>query len=1014
MKHYHKLDKHLSRIQNIIIAFLVVALVASIATLVVINQKPVVQKKVAKPTIALVNEDLPTTFNKQDYALGKNFVDSVSNDKDYNWQVVSRSVADRAYKEKSVDAVIYLPQTFSHDLLTLQDIDPTQAKVDYKVQHQEDELLESVLQNRIVSVLHDFNQDVVKMYYASVAGNIAEAESNMNGVVSKHENLVTDLITDVKTPFKESLPNYNIFISGASGVKSINQSMISAHNSFTEMTTKMLTQTGDSFVKQGAEISSYFDLQKQIGTINAQNGNKAIDNQAKQNQIFYFEQFEGQNKNILDQLSLFNIQERDAKSDEPFEAYKESFTELEEKVKAYNLTNDEVQKDLTTQISTLETKRDELLKIEKDLYHQFFTADLDITKDNYDNYDTNVQTLMTSDFAREGLAQKIQNSFAKEKNLPLTDKGAIKAIHDLISQISVTDSDYQLDTLLNRGSITPEAREKYRNELKIIGNYAKAYELPTGSVTLGEIPDEDKPVTHKMKQELTVKVPPQTSYISNVLPQSFSIGSIEEIGRITPPPVVTPPLINPDGSGNGEDGEGSESGANTENNGSSDNESTNENSPQKSQVKKIVRPENINPNNQVELTNASDDIVEYKITLEVALDDSKNSAKDNEVDESTSEIFELGWYNAQNNELIYKSTLRFGFIPRDNIMSYSRYVGLEKFDMLTTLFNQIDVTANLIGAFYNSPDKTYSDLVDATTQKEFEAVEDSVFNLYGNVNSKFISKYLSETDVDSFEKQGKTTIKGVIDLIKKLNDSIESLEKDKDSLTVQLPEDYFPTTMQSLQTWHDATNKLIDDTYQSYQGWNTQTLISLDTFYNSWKISETKPLEVKDWEAYNNDEAALYINNNNALREQINSLIATSNETSQSIAKSSQAITDNSSEFDMLVSAANTTQSDAQKVLNNTNKLADTGSVDLGANKNYYANFSQVLANTRTQGADTNAIYDFFAQPLSAEDKTSEKKALVDVKKFDIRWLLVFLTGLFGGMLLIMGWHKVSIRKLRT
>ncbi|WP_460059507.1 hypothetical protein, partial [Pseudolactococcus yaeyamensis] len=120
---------------------------------------------------------------------------------------------------------------------------------------------DSVLENKITSVLYDFNQDVVKMYYASVAGNIAEAENNMNGVVSKHELLVSELIGQVKTPFGESLPNYNIFISGANGLKSMNQATISAHNSFTEMTTKTLTQTSDSFAKQGSDVNAYFELQ---------------------------------------------------------------------------------------------------------------------------------------------------------------------------------------------------------------------------------------------------------------------------------------------------------------------------------------------------------------------------------------------------------------------------------------------------------------------------------------------------------------------------------------------------------------------------------------------------------------------------------------------------------------------------------------------------------------------------------------------------------------------------------
>lgn len=1024
MKHYHKLDEKLARLQNIVIVFLTISIVALIAVFIVTNQKTVVQKKITKPTIALVNEDLPATFNQANYNLGKSFVDSVSNDKHYNWQVVSRSVADRAYKENSVDAVIYLPQTFSHDLLTLQEIDPTQTKVDYKVQHQDDDLLDSVLENKITSVLYDFNQDVVKMYYASVAGNIAEAENNMNGVVSKHELLVSDLIGQVKTPFGESLPNYNIFISGANGLKSMNQATISAHNSFTEMTTKTLTQTSDSFAKQGSDVNAYFELQKQIANQNVLNANKGIENQAKQNQDFYFSQFTSQNQNILERMSLLNFQERDGTSDETFEEYKKNLEVLEDKVKSYNTKNESIEQDLTDQVAVLEGKRDKLLDVEKDLYVQFFDTDLPITKDNYDNYKEQSELVINSDFAREALAKKVQNSFVKDINLPLTDdKKAIKSIQDLISQISVNDLDYKLDTLLKRKSITQETKDKYEAELDVIQKYASAYQLTTGNVALAPIPEEDGAVTHEMTQVLTVKVPPRTTYISNSLSSSVSDLKSVETGRT----IVAPDGgdtdgsgdgASPDGSGNGGDTSSSGDGSGTDESGNGGDTSTSgsgsstdksstggstTDSPSKEKVevkKRAARSANLNEKREIELENTSDDIVEYTVTLTVTLD------------ESNSESFEVAWKNGQ--ELVYSSTLTFVFVTRDSLASYSQYVGIKSFDELTNLFNKIDLTANLIATFYAAPDKSYVDLKDAKSKSDFEtSANDSIFNLYGNMNTAFISKKLSNQDVSSFLQQGEKSIKEVIDLIKKLDEVIKALGLDKDNLTAKLPEDYFPSTLESLQNWRDKTVNLIDTNYQHYKSWTEDTLSSIDTTYQGWQVNEAKQLEVKNWEDYSKDEEAIYINNSNDLYEQLNSLITTSNETSKSIAQSAQTVQDNSNEFEMLVASANTTQADAQKVLSNTNKLADTGSFDLGASKNYYTNFSQVLANTRTQGADTNAIYDFFAKPILSENKTPERKAFDNAKNFDYRSPLMFMIGLFGGMLLLMGWNKFSMRKMK-
>ena len=173
-----QLDKKMKKRHWIIITSLLVALIALLGVFVYLTIGTKKKEVVAKPTIALVNEDTASSFNKKDYNFGKDFVSLVSGDSKYNWQVVSRYVADRAYADKSVDAVIYIPQAFSHDILTLEDINPIKSQVNYKLQFSQSALSQNVLNDKITSVLKDFNQNIVKMYYASVAGNISEAQNN--------------------------------------------------------------------------------------------------------------------------------------------------------------------------------------------------------------------------------------------------------------------------------------------------------------------------------------------------------------------------------------------------------------------------------------------------------------------------------------------------------------------------------------------------------------------------------------------------------------------------------------------------------------------------------------------------------------------------------------------------------------------------------------------------------------------------------------------------------------------
>lgn len=202
------------------------------------TEKEVVEART--PTIALVNEDVSADFNGKKYNFGKEFVNQVSSDNKYEWQVVSRSVATTAFEKGTVDAVIYLPQSFSQDILTFQNINPVKANVEYKVQEKSDRLATLVLQDEIVAALHTLNSDVVEMYYASVANSLAEAEFQMNASLQNQELFVTTLTNQVKTPFENMSPQYDSLISSTSTLNSLNQSTITAQNSFVTSTTNIL------------------------------------------------------------------------------------------------------------------------------------------------------------------------------------------------------------------------------------------------------------------------------------------------------------------------------------------------------------------------------------------------------------------------------------------------------------------------------------------------------------------------------------------------------------------------------------------------------------------------------------------------------------------------------------------------------------------------------------------------------------------------------------------------------
>ena len=890
-----------------------VLLSALVVFLVFLNQKPLYAVKSKTPTIALVNEDIASNFNHLDYNFGKSFIDLVSNDNKYNWQVVSRSVADKAYSDGSVDAVIYLPQTFSKDLLTLQDIDPTQADVAYKIQPQVDELSEKIVQDKITSVLYDFNQNVVKMYYSSVAGNIAEAEAQMNATVGKQQNLVAGLSAQVQNPFKSSMPTSTSFISVTSSLKGINQANVAMQNSFTDSTKNLMKQTGESFSNQLPQITDYFDTQKKIAGINVDNANKGITNQAESDQTFYYKQFESLNTDIVNGLNAFY--QKDTSGNETGQ-----LADLKQKVTDYNTLIDGVKGDISDQITTLTNKRNDLLGLEADLYHQFLAQNLTVTTDNFDTF-SNLQTVTNS---RTALAAKLQSSLVGKDNL--TGSAYLTQLQNLISSLSLTDSDYKLDDLVANSTIDDATRTKYEQELQVIRQYATAFNLSSGTLTLGPVPTTDT-INQSLTRNVKITVPAGTTYKSSAFPSVVTVTAVTSTGiTVNNDNSVTlsnPFPTNPDGS------------AGT-----------------------VGTPKT------------------FEFNLVVALGN------------KTSYNFVTIWRNqTAANTTLSTTTDTFALVPLASTTSYNQYVN-DNFQTLTDLLGKIDSTSSMIATLFARPNADYTSLLSATSPTDFQtASTSSIFNMYGNMDLTTLANRLSDQDVQDFLTMGQSDLNKVIQTITDLNSSILALQKDEATLQNHLSEDYFADNLSALMDWQ------------------TKTVTKIDETYKNWQHQSATMLGVVDWNKYDSSKTELYTETNNSLYEQIQTLVTTTGKSMTTIAESSTVVKDNSSQFEELVNQATLTQKDAQNLLVNTDNLVSTGTQGVDESKGFFGDFSKTLANTRTKGANTQNIYNFFATPIATTNATPKQDKVADAKKtFDVRWVVVFGIGLVAGVfVMIMG-----------
>lgn len=926
-----KLEKKFKKTRWIIISLLSVVTILLIAAVVYLSRSNKTQKTVSKPTIALVNEDSSSTFNKKDYHFGKDFVSLVSGDTKYNWQVVSRSVADRAYADKSVDAVIYIPQAFSHDILTLQDINPIKSQVNYKLQASQSALSQNILNDKITSVLKDFNQNIVKMYYASVAGNISEAQNNMNDVITNQDNVLSTLSHQVYGPFQSTNQNYSSVISSANGLKSENSAWISSQNSFTKSTQSMLDSTSKTFTGQLTGLQQYFNTQKQITDVNLKNGNQGITNQSEDDQKVYFKQFDDSHTNTLN--NLFNFYKKDETTESGV------LTNLQNQVKDYNTVITGVHDDISGQIDSLTANRDHLIDLENKLYTQFFAkTSPGLNNSNFDDEQI-ANDYQKDDNAREALAQKLGSSFVQTDSFGSTDY--MNKLNYSLSKIAWTSQDYSsLFTAMQANGITTA---KYENELDLINRYGSVIpNLSPGQAKFGDAPAVDRD-EQSFTQKLTIKVPKGESYrLKTNSPANVQVNYDDQSSNATN-----------DGQIKGDGTSGL----------------------------LLYNKDHEKTNSDGSVTNEPNDSDStFTIYYNVLLDKISNTTVE----------FSWGLNGGENN-----TSATYTLYPANEI---SEYLGGNKFGEIADLLGQIDDTANLITWIYGKPSYDLSDMLTnlpnpASLENFKNLSKESIYYLYGNIDIAKRKDKLSDEDVQNYKESGHNNIDDLIKSIQDLNASIGVLTKNRDILAKNLPNDVFNQKIKDLEDWYSTT------------------MTSINQQYDSWKKNGNQSLALKSWKEYNSDDTALYQDTaaSDDLYKTISDLSTSTAKSADETSKSAQLIKDNGNEFTQMVTTTQETKTSAEKLLKNTDNLLNIGNTSLKNSKDYNKNFGKVLANTHSQEADKNQLFDFFAQPLSIKNLTS---AFTSVKKgFDWRWPLLLIIGVMIGILGTMISRMISNRK---
>lgn len=222
-----------------------------------------------KVRYVLVNQDNGAKFNGKEYNLGGDFLKLVSRDKEHDWQTAPFDMAEAGMNDGTYDVEVVIPENFSARILALQSTDPKQAGISYRVRKGQNEITNQVVGRNVDSLINYFNNRVVRMYFSSLVGNLRSAQVAMERGAKQQKNQVSDLSSQVQSPFQGLNAQFATLFSTASILDEDRQASVQADEAFSQSVQALLQGldqdlTSNNEAEQAARTALHDKLEEQL------------------------------------------------------------------------------------------------------------------------------------------------------------------------------------------------------------------------------------------------------------------------------------------------------------------------------------------------------------------------------------------------------------------------------------------------------------------------------------------------------------------------------------------------------------------------------------------------------------------------------------------------------------------------------------------------------------------------------------------------------------------------------
>ena len=428
--------------------------------------------------IGIVNQDEGEQLNSAQYNFGDDFTKLLAKDerKKASWKVMSRDQAESQYKDNSLEAIIYIPKDFSHNILQLSSFNPEKAKITYKVKDSVKKEQSLEMAQQVGDYVNSLNQKTIRLYFTSVINNLDDAKLQMNTIVGDESDIYDSLSTSIVQPADRSIKSIDSIPSIAESVQSSNRSFEQATSNFKTSTSDLLKRNAESLMGQTDPILKYKQVQSQVANHNAQVAGNSVKNQYDKDNKLYLDLY----KNSISYLHLFGNTEAPTEPNEPdsyllrlakhIESYNDKINHSQEQI-------EQSQKELESIKNSLEGSRDQISQN----YFNGVQVDTSSLGEDKDAILKAVSDGVDKDNVRQALAKQVVNTLSDSDELP---GDYTNYVNSTIASISVNSGDYA--TLFNKlkefGALTDDQIASYYAKLNLLASYASVKGATTGSM----------------------------------------------------------------------------------------------------------------------------------------------------------------------------------------------------------------------------------------------------------------------------------------------------------------------------------------------------------------------------------------------------------------------------------------------------------------------------------------------------------------------------------------------------